>query len=165
METFFTTVPNEFLQCVFDAPGVLEDNLFTSLLQARYQGVPEEVLLQRLQLLQRLLGEQEWTKNLLYTYKGDVAYELIEVRKSIRKVKKYSGYARTPSAVGSKRSSGTRPEPEMIEWKPFIEEFDFLSFLTVGKFTEGFLSKVILSPEDEPKSSKRSNSKDKPRQK
>jgi hypothetical protein len=141
---------------LFDAPGVLEDNLFISLLKARELGVNQKVLSQRLNLLQRMLGLQEWSLNLYYTYNGVVAYEIMEVRSTIRKVKKYSGYVRNSSSVGSKRNSGTnKPEPEIFEWTALTEEIDYFQFLTVGRFSSGFLSEEIFFPEDGPKRPKR----------
>lgn len=157
MKSFFDVIQMDEWRMLFDAPGVLEDDLFMSLLKARYFGVPQNILLLRLQALQRLKGQTPWNSNLYYTYKGVFAYEVEEVRSSIRKVKKYSGYVRNSSAVGSKRSSGaSKPEPEIFEWKPLNEEIDFFGFLTVGRFTEGFLSKVTFFPEDDLTRSKRS---------
>jgi len=125
------------VRCCYDAPGVLGDNLFISSLRAKHSGVPIDTLLQRMQLLQRLLLRPEWSLNLYYTWYNCFVYEIEEVRRSIRKVKKYSGYVRNSSAVGSKKSLNfSRPEPEIFEWTT-NEELDYYHFLTVGEFYSG----------------------------
>lgn len=138
LELFLKGLPLEELQCLFDAPGVLDDELFTSLLRAkndlRLNLMKEEheiqlLLLRRLRVLQLILGLPLWSQNLLYTYKGNLKYELQLVRVAIRKVKKFSGWVRNSSAVGSKRKSrdlGYNPE---IFGVILDEEFDYYSIL------------------------------------
>lgn len=127
------------LRCLVDAPGVLKDNLFIDALRAWKTDVPRNTLWQRLQSIQRLLQLPLWSLNLYYTIDNNVGYELEEVRQSIRKVKKYSGYVRNASAVGSKNSKTLHiPEPESFEWNNVIE-MDYFHFLTVGEFTSGLL--------------------------
>jgi hypothetical protein len=147
MKHFFHPLDVNLQRFLFDAPGVLQDSLFMSLLRAKCLGIEENVLLQRLNFVNRLTNRKEWSKNLMYQLEGVFSYEVEEVRTSIRKVKKYSGYVRNSSAVGSKRGFGTtKPEPGIFEWKPFIEEYDFFDFLSVGRFSTGLLSgKDILS--------------------
>jgi len=124
-------------RCCYDAPGVLEDDLFIDALRAWKTDVPRKILWQRLQLIQRLEQRPEWSENLYYTYDGNVSYDLEEVRSTIRKVKKYSGYVRNSSAVGSKRKSNlTIPEPEIIEWNSDVK-INYYHFLTVGEFDSG----------------------------
>lgn len=137
-------------RCCYDVPGVLEDDLFIDALRAWKTDVPKNILWQRLQTLQRLLGKRQWNLNLYYTYDKEFSYEIEEVRRSIRKVKKYSGYVRNSSAVGSKRFSSTsRPDPEIFEWS-LDEKIDYYNFLTVGDLTMSTLS-VCSLPEDESK--------------
>jgi hypothetical protein len=134
-------------RCLFDAPGVLRDNLYLSALRAKDAGVPLDILLQRIIFLQQLLRSKLWNKNLFDTYDGCIKYKLFEVRRPIRKVKKYSGYVRNPSAVGSKRTTLTvKHVPETFEWFD-CEEIDFFDFLTVGRFSGPALE--IVFPEDE----------------
>jgi len=129
----------------YDAPGVLKDNLFIEALRAWKTDVPKNILWQRLQQLQRIEGRTEWSENLYYTYDNVLVYEVEEIRRSIRKVKKYSGYVRNSSAVGSKSSSNLyRPEPEMFEWNNNYEK-DFYHFLTVGKFDSGAPGSIIFT--------------------
>jgi len=114
----------------YDAPGVLNDRLFIDALRAWKTSTPRNVLWQRLQLVQELLQRPVWSENLYYTYDGTFKYEISEIRQPIRKVKKYSGYVRNSSSVGSKRASGfTRPEPERFEWNQDVE-YDWYHFLT-----------------------------------
>jgi hypothetical protein len=71
----------------------------------------------------------------------------MEIRRSIRKVKKYSGYVRNSSAVGSKQFAKISPIiPERFEWISY-EEIDYYEFLTVGKFSGAALE--ILFPDED----------------
>lgn len=129
----------------YDAPGVLQDNLYCDALRAWRTDVPKHILWQRLQALQRLEGLPEWHSNLLNTWNGVIRYEIEEIRCSIRKVKKYSGYVRNSSSVGSKRGSQTyRPEPESFEWTTNVEK-DYYQFLTVGEFNSGHPGSIIFT--------------------
>lgn len=132
-------------RCCYDAPGVLEDDLFIDALRAWKTDVPRKILWQRLSTLQRLDSRTVWSENLYYTYDNVFIYELEEIRRSIRKVKKYSGYVRNSSSVGSKRSSKShRPQPEIIEWNTNVK-IDYYSFLTVGEFNSGTPGDVIFT--------------------
>lgn len=132
-------------RCCYDAPGVLEDDLFIDALRAWKTDVPRNILWQRLQLLQRLEGQPEWSENLYYTLDNCISYEIEEHRYSIRKVKKYSGYVRNSSAVGSKRGSKIfMPEPESFEWTTNVEK-DYYHFLTVGEFDSGLPGDIIFT--------------------
>lgn len=146
---------NSEAQACYDAPGVLNDRLFIDALRAWKTTTPRNVLWQRLQLMQELLQRPVWSENLYYTYDGTFKYELEEIRRPIRKVKKYSGYVRNSSSVGSKRASGfTKPEPERFEWNLDVE-IDYYQFLTVGEFDSGQPGKVFFAL-TRAKSSKRS---------
>lgn len=135
----------------YDAPGVLKDNLFIEALRAWRTDVPRSILWQRLQWLQELEARPIWSENLYHTYDNCVCYEIEEIRISIRKVKKYSGYVRNSSSVGSKRFSvTTRPEPESFEWNT-NEELDYYQFLTVGEFSSGQPGTVIVTLNERPK--------------
>lgn len=133
-------------RCLIDAPGVLRDNLYIDALRAWMTDVPRHILWQRLATLQRLLHLPEWSLNLYYTYNGSVNYELVEARQPIRKVKKFSGYVRNSSSVGSKRrSSSSRPDPESFEWNTNVE-IDYYLFLTVGEFDSGLPGMLTVTP-------------------
>lgn len=147
MKELLIGLPKLEQRALFDAPGVLTDELFIAALKAKIFGVPTKTLWQRLRLLQKLLGRQPWEPNLVYTLDGCFIYELEETRKSIRKVKKYSGFVRNASAVGSKRkSTSTKPEPESFEWNTNIE-LDYFNFLSVGEFNSGLPGIVFLPDE------------------
>lgn len=133
-------------RCLIDAPGVLKDDLYLDALRAWKSDVPQRILWQRLATLQRLLRLPEWSLNLYYTYNGSVNYEMIEARQPIRKVKKFSGYVRNSSSVGSKRrSSSSRPDPESFEWNTNVE-IDYYLFLTVGEFNSGLPGMLTVTP-------------------
>jgi hypothetical protein len=143
----------EMSRFLYDSPGVLSDELFCAALRAARSGIEIEVLLKRLNFAQNLLQRQPWTLQSYWAQINHVKFRIIEFRKSIRKVKKYSGYIRTPSAKGSKSSHYLHHEfPETFEWQSY-EELDWYEFLTVGKFLG--ISAEIQFPDDEPKSSKR----------
>lgn len=138
-------------RCLLDAPGVLKDDLFIDALRAWKTDVPKHILWRRLNTLQRLLLRPSWELNLYYTLNGVVTYEIVEARSPIRKVKKYSGYVRNSSAVGSKRrTTSSGPEPERFEWTDIIE-IDYYQYLTVGEFDNGLpgMSTVILKESKE----------------
>jgi len=137
MKFFFDAPSLLEWRSAIDAPGFLTDDLFVAAIAAKKVVRNEKVLLHRLQILQRLLGRKEWSRNLYFTVSGVVKYTLQEVRLTIRPADKYSGYVRNSSAVGSKRSQRKASlEPETTEWQS-VEKIDFLEFLTVGEFTTG----------------------------
>jgi len=139
------------MRLLFDAPGVLTDNLYFDALRAWKTDVPKKVLWQRLAFIQRMLDLKEYSPNLYYTYEGTLRYEISELRSSIRKVVKYSGYVRNSSQVGSKRSSNIfKPEPERFEWNTNVE-IDYFLFLTVGEFDSGVPGSTIILKMDQSK--------------
>jgi len=95
-------------QMIFDSPGFFGDSFYLDLLEAYasldkgISELPYIEVLNRYNLIMRLLGKPEYSWNLLFTYKGNLRYKwYIEVR-PIRPFRKYSGYVKSPSAVGSK---------------------------------------------------------------
>jgi len=145
MKQYFGELPLTEMKCLYDAPGYLTDQLFVELLLAKQKNIPEDILLQRLNFLQKLTGRRIWSKNLYFSQLGNLNYELHEFRQAIRKANKYSGYVRNSSAVGSKRSNRISiPEPEIVEWS-LTEELDFFHFLTVGEFSSGTSGKYLFT--------------------
>lgn len=130
-------------RCLYDAPGVLTDNLYCDAFRAWQTDVPKKVLWQRLNILQSIFDKEPWSPNLYYAQKGLLRYKLEEIRSSIRKVNKYSGYVRNSSQVGSKRLSNKFiPDPESFEWTTNVE-IDFYLFLSVGEFDSGIPGSAI----------------------
>lgn len=147
MKAFFDEITPLEARMLYDAPGVLSDCLFISALRAKHSDVQVNILLRRLAQVQLWLQSKPWTPNLYYTYNNSVTYELIEARQSIRKGKKYSGYVRNPSSVGSKKAK--KPIniiPESFEGNSY-EEFDWYEFLTIGKIS-GVSLEVFFPEED-----------------
>lgn len=137
MKMFFFGLPLNDQRCLFDAPGVLSDNLFVEAIIARDRIKDMDILLQRLNILQLISGRSEWNLNLYYTLSGVIGYQIQECRQAIRPATKFSGYVRNSSAVGSKSSKRSFiPEPETIEWIDTVK-IDYLQFLTVGEFSSG----------------------------
>lgn len=144
MKELLVGLPRFEQRCLFDAPGVMTDDLYIAALRAKILGVDHSTLWQRLARLQRLLGQRQWTPNLVYTLDNCVNYELSEQRRSIRKVKKYSGYVRNSSAVGSKRkTSNIRPDPESLEWCSDVE-IDYFNYLSVGELSSGLPGSIVI---------------------
>lgn len=138
-------------RCLFDAPGILTDNLYLDALRAWRTEIPKKILWQRLTWLQILKEVIPFSLNLFYTHKGNIRYQLVELRSPIRKVDKYSGYVRNSSQVGSKRSSKIFiPEPEIFEWTQAVE-IDYYLFLTVGEFDSGIPGSTIILKMDQRK--------------
>lgn len=135
---------------LIDSPGVLEDNLFFDALRAWNTEVPREILWKRLETLQKITNSDIWNQNLYFTLNGSIRYEIFELRTSIRKAQKYSGYVRNSSAVGSKKSSPKNvPEPEIFEWNNDVE-IDYFLFLSVGELDPGIPgSQIILKMDPE----------------
>jgi len=136
MDFFFRGMSLEETRCLFDAPGVLSDDLFVELLIAKQSEIPMEILVQRLTILQSLQNTTPWSKNLLFTLLGNLRCEIEERRQAIRPATKFSGYVRNSSSVGTKNSKSPNIVPEIVEWTKPVK-IDYLRFLTVGEFTSG----------------------------
>jgi len=130
---------------LLDWPGVLEDNLFIDALRAKREGVQLETLFQRIRWVQELDDIDPWGINLYFTLDGVIRYHILEERKTIRPVKKYSGYVRNSSAVGSKRKSQfVRPEAESFEWVEDVK-IDYYTFFSVGEWNSGTPGSFVLT--------------------
>lgn len=145
MKMFFEELSGIEYRCAIDAPGFLGDELFISAIIAKRIVQDQELLLRRLNIVQRFLGRKLWNTNLYFTWKGVVSFEMQECRQAIRQADKYSGYVRNSSAVGSK-SSKTKIslEPETFEWNN-TEKIDYLQFLTVGEFPLGTPGEIFFT--------------------
>lgn len=138
-------------RCLYDAPNVLNDNLYFDALRGKEVMTDKKVFWSRLRILQKLEMRTIWSKNLFYTWDGTLTYSIQEIRRTIRKVKKYSGYVRTPSSVGSKRGNFSHTLiPESFEWNLNVEK-DYFQFLTVGEFLNDFGNAVfsLTSPRED----------------
>lgn len=156
MKAIFNQASKLEYRMLLDWPGVLEDELFVSALRAKLEGIDMETLFQRVAWLQKLEGEKEFSINLFHTLDGVVNFRFMECRVPIRKGKKFSGYVRNSSAVGSKNSKQTFiPEPESFEWT-FDVKIDYFQFLSVGRFDSGTPGTVSVTPMMNPIDSKRS---------
>lgn len=143
MELFFFGLPEIEMQYLFDAPGVLDDKLFIDLLRANRflqtnNVLSQEVLLQRLRVLQAIESRPIWSKNLLYTFKGNLKYEIQHIRVAIRKVKKFSGWVRNSSAVGSKSKSKILGYDPEIFGVVLDEDNDYFRYLTTPVLDSSF---------------------------
>lgn len=149
LELFLQGLPEHEASSVFDAPGVMSSRIFIDLLRAKSSlrsiqnqkdfVLQSTTLLQRLQGLQSMLGRTCWNENLLYTYLGNLKYEIALVRVPIRKVRKFSGWVRNASAVGSKRSSKLELLDTEIFESLLFEECDYYQFFISKELDFHFL--------------------------
>jgi hypothetical protein len=136
LEHFLVGLPDGETQALYDFPGVLDDVLFTNLLRAKASLSStgdwrwrNQDLQERVQILRSALGYSSWNLNLLYAYLGNLKYELILTSRRIRPFRKFSGYVKTPSTVGSKQNrEGEGYDPEIFDRMNF-EERDLVPFL------------------------------------
>lgn len=126
-------------EAVLSIPGVVEDNFYLSLLQAKQALLDsspkislvkiQDQLLERVQPLRQALGLPSWSLNLLHAYLGNLKYELVQVEGRIRKFKKFSGYIKSPSAAGAKRGNPLQREETEIFDSIYMIERDLVPFL------------------------------------
>ena len=122
-------------QFLFDAPGVMKDNFFLScLLASQEKTIPPAVLWKRIEIVCYIFDFPSWGISLYRTLKGTTRFRIRLIQRPIRKAKKFSGWIRSSSSVGSKRPGKTKPEPETFEWV-LGDEIDFFHILTVGEFS------------------------------
>lgn len=140
---FLGELPDLEFRCLIDFSGTLRDELFIALLRAKISEIPMEILWKRLNFLKTMLGQKPWEKESYFSREGDLKYELFEMRKPLRKVKKYSGYIKSPSSKKSSRGKLQTPEPEIFEWSQY-SEIDYYEFLTVGRFSGSSMEISIL---------------------
>lgn len=137
LKHLYVGLSTDELQFLVDSPGVLGDNIFISALRAKREGVPLDILGERYRFLYSLgIISTENTQNLLYTYDGSIKFQIFRTERAIAKFKKFSGYVRNSSAVGSKRKTTNSYEPEHFEWDNALE-YDYYLFFSVGELNTG----------------------------
>lgn len=150
MKAIYQGLPEDELQLLLDIPGVLEDDLFVSVLRTRNNGKSLKDLDEKLELLFKLgLIDDQISSNLFYTIEGTIAYQIFVDEQAIRKFKKFSGYVRNSSSVGSKKGNKIFQHPEVFVWTKVVE-YDYYTFLnSVGELSlgaPGGLSFTLTSP-------------------
>lgn len=137
LKVLFGNPTEDDLRCLLDLDEVFKDEIFIATLSVlRNFQINKEIVLERANTLRRFLGATEVFPNDFWTLEGTIAVEREERRVSIRRAKKYSGYVKNISALGTKRSSGSRPEPEIYKWNNKLS-IDFARYLSVGEFSTG----------------------------
>lgn len=137
LKVLFGSPSKEDQRCLFDLNEIFKDEIFLATLSViRNFNIKKEIVFERMATLRRFFGEVPETPNDLWTLEGAIAFEREERRVSIRKAKKYSGYVRNISSLGTKKQQGSRPEPEISEWNNKLS-FDFIRYLSVGEFSSG----------------------------
>jgi len=117
----------------FLMPESLKSAKISSVLRLRNEGKNLKVLRARVNKLEQLLNEKESTRN---SYQGmrRMRIEIREEIRSLRPTKKFSGYVKTPSSVGSKRKSGgSINEPLFSSDFKTKESFAWYETLKAGK--------------------------------
>lgn len=124
-------------QIILDHPGTLADPIFRALAVAKVQTkIPLEDLVDNLEKFCSLLGRKNnFRKSLVSQWSGNIAIEIKEKDFPIRSAKKFSGYVRNSSSVGSKRMSKFTFEPIPEKFSPErFEEYEFIyEAITVGE--------------------------------
>lgn len=155
LEWVFGVLSDADKQMLIDSPGFFKDDMFLDALRALSNNVTDLERLEDDFALLNLLGynDTNFSPNLLYTLRGVVQYRTVLDTVSVRQAKKFSGYVRNSSSVGSKRmNKGSKPEPERSEWTiPSV--FNFYHFFSVGEFSTGQpgADKLILKRSRRPK--------------
>jgi hypothetical protein len=147
MEHIWNGLSEIELRALLDHPGVLEDKLFVAALRAVQAGISKERLSNRMKNLAQILDLPRLDLELLRQWNKVVVFDIQEIDRPIRKPKKYSGYVKSPSAVGGKRSSKINLDPGIFEWSS-MSEIDLFVTLTVGDFIGESL--VIHLPDEGP---------------
>jgi len=148
MKNLWRNLNETEVRLLLDCPGVIEDNLYFSALRAKLNGISEKLLNIRLKRISEFTDLPRIDSDLFDTWENIVNYDIEEHDRPIRKPKKYSGYVRSPSSVGTKRSNQVHPDPEIVEWSSF-NEIDYYNALTVGEYIGESL--VLFLPDDGPK--------------
>jgi len=114
----------------------MKDSLFFSAFRALKLGFNHDIVIERMNTLERFFKLTESTKNLFFSLDGTISFELEEYRTAVRPAVKFTGYVRNISKLGTKKSRQTIQDPEIFEWYRAIE-IDFYLYLTVGEFSTG----------------------------
>jgi len=130
-------------QALLDEPGTLRDVLFTdSLIAKRRFGTELGILWPRIEYLQILGNVSFFSPRGLNNVKGQT-FRITEYDNPIRPPKKYSGYVRNPSSVGSKRRLPRQILDIEEAFEEYADETSFLEFLTVGRILG---TTLVLNP-------------------
>lgn len=129
------------LQMLVDEPSLLRDQMYLACLReialssTNVDNLEQRrILVARLQRLRSMLGLPYWNLNLLNTYLGNLSYSIVLSEQPIHRTKKYSGYVRTPSAVGSKSSRKIFQDLPLEIFDPtLVEVIDYTSYFSSGE--------------------------------
>lgn len=121
-------------EVLFADKGLLEDDALLGAIRARQVGVNSRTLLKRWDSLRNMgYVDYDISENLYFTLRGTARWDVRLKERPIGRIKRYSGYIRTPSAKGSKSSKRTISfEPEIFVYEDVVN-FDYYTFLTVGE--------------------------------
>jgi len=135
---------------LFDNFEVLRDQVFIdSLIANKVNKVPLKLLKTRLDYLVQKFGINFLESNTYEKYKTQFVYKIREIDSPSRKPKKYSGWVKNSSSVGSKRQGPRREPIPGFNVKEIVRESSYLEFLTVGELMGRPVS--LKHPDDGPK--------------
>jgi len=123
--------------CILDHPSTLSDEIFRAIAVAKVtKDVNPEVLMDNLDKILSLIGKPNiYRKRLIRQWLGTIGIQIKEISQPIVPSKRYTGYVRNSSSVGSKRQNkiSFEPIPEKFASEMF-EMFDLiLESITVGE--------------------------------
>lgn len=124
MKFIFGELKPDEMGLLFDHPAALSDPLFLVVAKAKI-GTSDgfERMLFRLEKITKILGiDNPYRRSLLKQWEGNFVIVAKERTFPIRPPKKFSGYVRNSSSVGSKRRTG------IANFDPIFERFSSESF-------------------------------------
>lgn len=147
LELMYGDLSVDRYQMLVDSPGFFSDKVFLEALRAKKNLlVSDKELGERFSILYQLgYYPTYFDPNLLYTLRGVVKYRYNLETFSIRKAKKFSGYVKNSSSVGSKRmNTSAKLDPEISEWTNAVS-IDFFHFFSVGELDTGLPGSLKLT--------------------
>jgi len=110
---------------------------------------PKKIIRKRLNKFEKLLSLKISSKERYHGFRSRLDVEIYEIKRKLHRSPKYSGYCRTPSAVGSKRR-GASGIPEALtppDYEIKNDIVDWYHLLTVGEINL-FSGRVIFHPDE-----------------
>jgi hypothetical protein len=137
LESLFGSLDETMLRALYDAPGVLEDEMYMALRAiGRNLNEQEE---KRMDFIARLQNLETFKPFQLKSLRGRVFFKTVEYRITTRKHKPFSGYVRNNSRLG--RGATKTLFKEDTTDSEYVVKFDFTdiqNFITVGELPSWF---------------------------
>lgn len=98
---------------------------------------------ERIRILSKRLELPELTYRMWKQWHGNFKFHCVHFVKPIGQIKKFSGYVKTPSSVGSKKGNKVQPDPRTVDFINSVE-FDYYLLLTVGRLSGASVELLFL---------------------